>query len=161
MQPIEIELGPPWPSYSSFAESVAAADAQPGQAKAKQDSQAIAGSTLESGQFGQSRCVLQFSNGWHLVAEARDFHVDWAVSDLDPPAVEPVAPRRIRSVKSGREWEFDPTSMISSVIGSELVMLRATGRALLVYTRSNGILWLSAYRELASRQDLLHAVFET
>ena len=161
MEAIEIELGPPWPSYSSSTASVAAADVQPEQAKVKQDSELIAGSILECGQFAQSRCVLQFSNGWHLLAEAREFHVQWAVSDREPPAIEPVSATRVRSVKSGREWEFDPQSMIVRILQSELVMLRVTGRAFLVYTRGNDILWLTAYRDRGSGRDLLHAVFET
>lgn len=161
MRTIEIELGPPWPSYSSFAESVAGADAQPEQAKAKRDSEPIAGSTLEAGEFGESRCVLRFSNGWHLLAEAHEFNVQWVVSEQEPPPVEPVSPRRVRSLKSGREWDFDPNSMISTILGSELVMLRVTGRAFLVYTRRNDIFWLTAYKEHGSGRDLLHAVFET
>lgn len=161
MRTIEIEPGPPWPSYSSFAESVAAADAQPEQAKAKRDSGAIAGSTLEAGYFGEARCVLQFSNGWHLLAEARDFGVHWVVSDREAPVVEPVSPRRVRILKAGHEWDFDPNSLIATILGSELVMLRVTGRALLVYTRGNDIFWLAAYQEHGSGNDFLHAIFET
>ncbi len=161
MRAIEVELGPPWPSYRSFVESVAASDAQPGQAKAKRDSEAIAGSTVEAGCFGESRCVLRFLNGWHLLAEAQDFDVRWVVSELEPPVVEPVSTRRFRSPKSRSEWDFDPQFMIATILGSELITLRVTGRALLVYTRGNDIFWLAAYQEHGSGVDVLHAIFET
>lgn len=160
MRTTEIEFGPPGPSYNSFAESVAAAEAQPEQAKAKLDSEAIAGSELEAGKFGQSRCTLQFSNGWHLLAQARDFGVPWAISERGTEVVEPVPRRRLRSAGSGREWEFDPNAMIGSLLGSEFVMLAVTDRALLVYTRGNDILWLRACKERSSGWDFLYACFD-
>ena len=158
MQTIEIEFGPPWPSYDTFAESVAAAEAQPEQAKAKLDSQSIRGTTLVSGQFSKSSCVLSFSNGWHLYAEARAFHIRWEVHGREVPAVVPVGPRRFRSPQ-GREWDFNPGAMLAEIQGAEFVMLRVTARELLVYTRGHDIFWLSAYRERGG-EDVLHAVFE-
>ena len=158
MHTIEIEFGPPWPSYDTFAEAVAAAESQPEQAKAELDSQSISGSNVLSGQFGASSCVLTFSNGWHLFVEARGFHTWWHVHEAEGPLVEPVPPRRLRSPQ-GREWEFDPNAMLSEIYGAELVMLRVTTRELLVYTRGHDIFWLSAFRDRAGH-DLLHAVFE-
>ena len=162
MHTTDIEIGPPWPTYNTFEEAIAASDDQPGQAKAKRDSLEIAGAILESGLFGLSSCVLHFSNGKNLLAEARDFHVEWVVSEGDAPTIVPVPCKHLRHTKSDQRWNFDPGEMLSEIIGSELVMIRvAVDRDLLVYTRGNEIFWLSAYRECASRSDLLHAVFET
>ncbi len=107
MQTIEIDYGPPWPSYDTFAEAVAAAERQPEQAKAKLDSQPIRGSTVLSGEFGASTCALTFSNGYHLFVEAQGFHTWWHVREGEPPVVEP-APLRLLRSSQGREWEFDP-----------------------------------------------------
>lgn len=161
MQTIEVEFGPPWPSYSTFAESIAGAEAQPEQAKAKRDSIEIAGAVLEGGRFGHSSCVLRFSNGKHLLIEAREFRVDWTVSEGDEPTIQPVARRQLRHSPSDQGWEFDPNEMLSTITGSELVMLAVTGPVFLVYTRGNEIFWVSAYQDRKTGSDLLHAVFET
>ena len=137
---------------------MAAAESQPEQAKAKLDSQSISGSNVVSGQFGAPSCVLTFSNGWHLLVEARGFHTWWHVRETERPVVEPVPPRLLRS-PDGHEWKFDPNSMLSEIFGAELVMLRITGREFLVYTRGHDIFWLSAFRDRTGH-DLLHAVFE-
>lgn len=161
MQTIEVEFGPPWPSFNTLAESIAGAEAQPEQAKAKRDSVEIAGAALEGGRFGLSSCVLRFSNGKHLLVEARGFRVDWTISEGEEPTIQPVPRRRLRHSDSDQDWEFDPNEMISTITGSELVMLAATGLAFLVYTRGNEIFWLGAYQDRETGSDLLHAVFET
>jgi hypothetical protein len=160
MQTVELDLGPPPPSYGSFAESVEGAEAQPEQALAKSDSALIGEARLQSGQFGTSSCLLSFSNGLNLVAQAHDFQVHWKVSEAEPSPISAVAPRRLL-FKSGLVAAFDPSSMLDEITSSEFVMLAVTGRDLLVYTRGNEIFWLSAYREKASANDLLYAFFET
>jgi len=157
MQLIEIELGPPWPTYNSFSESIAGADAQPEQVAAKRDSREIAGAVLESGHFGLSSCLLSFSNGRHLFVEARDFRVEWSVLEGEVPEIHLVPARDLRFVGSDQSWLFDPIAVISEITNSELVMLAATGPRLLVYTKGNEILWLTASREHASGRDLVYA----
>lgn len=161
MRLVEVEFGPPWPSYSTFADAIAGAKAQPGQVKAKRDSLQIAGSVLEEGQFGQSSCLLRFSNGKHLLVEARQFQVDWTVAEGPAPTIQVVPRRRLRHSDSAQEWDFDPNEMISVITGSELKMLAVTGPTLLVYTRGNEIFWLSAYRERSTGANFLHVIFET
>jgi hypothetical protein len=159
MQIVELDLGPPPPSYRRFDEAVAGAEAQPGQAQAKLDSIRLAEARLEGGRFGASSCLLTFSNGLHVVAFAEDFRVTWQVFDSQPPPISLVPPRQLRFT-SGMV-PFDPCSMLAAIAGSKFHMLAVTGRDLLVYTRGNEILWLSAYRERESGDDLLYAFFET
>lgn len=155
MQTIEIEFGSPWPSYNTVSEAIAGAKAQPEQAKAKRDSVEIAGAVLESGLFGLSSCVLRF------LIKARQFHLEWTVSEGEEPKVQPVRRKYLCHTDSEQHWEFDPNAMISAISGSELAMLAVCGPSFLVCTRGNNIFWLSAYRVRSTGSDLLHAVFET
>ena len=161
METVEVEFGgPPWRTFGSMEEAIAAPPG-PRQGHAKRDSGLIAGATINSGQFSESECLLQFSNGKHLLARAFEFCVHWRVSDGDAPPVPVVPPRRLLFPSRDEPCDFDPNAMLCTITGRELRMILACEQCLLIYPKGTDIFWLSAYRNAKTRGDLLHVHWET
>ncbi|MEM1438211.1 MAG: hypothetical protein AAF545_06035 [Pseudomonadota bacterium] len=158
MKTIDIEFGPPPPSYDTFEAAVAAANVAPEQLRADRESKHLIGSSVEDVRFGTTDCVITFSNGQFLHALARAFHVEWRIGNGVPPSVQPVPVRRLRFPRVG-EQDFDPGSIIQVILGAAFARLGYSNRSFLVYTRGNEIFSMSAYRERGGG-DLLYAFFD-
>ncbi len=158
MLKVELDLGPPLQGYHTFEEACAASMSDPRQETAQEDTARLAGTIFEGGGVGSSICTMAFSNGLFLIASAKDFHIHWELSQTLPP-IDCVLPREF-VFSDTIACPFDPNPILAEFAGSKFWQLFAWGRSLLVYTRGNKILNLSAYREKSTGRDILYLGFQ-